>query len=857
MGRKTLLMSYHFILPAILTLFCNFIFAQNSSEELWSDIQEATIQTAGERYIIPQSYRTLELDFQAMQSALSNAPSEKTVKVINSTTIIALPLPNGEFTRFKFVESLVMEEELANKYPGIKTYLGQGIDDATASARFDITPVGFHAIIFSVNGTVYIDPYSMGDNQHYISYYKKDFVPSEDQLSASCEVLGLESEIALELNELVVNGPAVFSGDELRTYRLACAATGEYTIFHGGSVAAGLAAVVTAVNRVTGVYEREIAVRMVLVANNDLIIYTNPNTDPYSNFSGGQMLGQNQANVDAVIGSANYDIGHVFSTGGGGVAYLAVICVNGFKAQGVTGLPNPIGDPFYIDYVAHEMGHQYGGNHTFNGNAGACSGGNRNAGTAYEPGSGSTIQAYAGICGSQNLQSNSDDYFHNISFVEMVNYTTNGGGNSCPVITSTGNSAPIVNAGTGGFTIPISTPFILTGSATDPDGDTLTYNWEEFDLGPAGHPNSPSGNAPIFRTFNATLNPWRTFPKLSNLLNNTQTIGEILPTYTRSLKFRLTVRDNKAGGGGVDYDEIQFDVTDAAGPFLVTSPNTSVTWQGNSNQTITWDVANTSVVPVNAAEVNILLSTDGGNTYTEVLVSNTPNDGTEQLQIPNLPTTQARIKVEAASNIFFDISNENFTIEDNPIPVELSAFFVIGTEEGALLKWTTITETNNAGFGIERSSNNLEFTEISFVDGRGTTTEVTDYSYTDKNVKPGIYYYRLKQIDLDGSFNYSNSVEADINAPTAFILSQNYPNPFNPSTNIKFSLPVDSRVTINLYNTIGEKVNVLVDRKLSIGHHELNFDASGLSNGVYYYTINAQGKDGSVFTSTKKMVLMK
>ena len=189
MGRKTLLKSYHFILPVIFTLFSCFIFAQNASEELWNDVQEVTIQTAGERYIIPKSYRTLELDFQAMQSALSEAPSEKTVKAINSTTIIALPLPNGEFTRFKFVESLVMEDELANKYPGIKTYLGQGTDDATASARFDITPAGFHAIIFSVNGTVYIDPYSMGDNQHYISYYKKDFVPSEDQLSASCEVL--------------------------------------------------------------------------------------------------------------------------------------------------------------------------------------------------------------------------------------------------------------------------------------------------------------------------------------------------------------------------------------------------------------------------------------------------------------------------------------------------------------------------------------------------------------------------------------------------------------------------------------------------------------------------------------------
>jgi len=829
--------------------------AQNSTENLWSDISEELISFTGERNIIPQTYRTLELDVLEMKNELNNAPSEKIIKVNESEKIISLPLPNGEYINFKFVESLVMEDELANKYPDIRTYLGQGIDQTTASARFDITPVGFHAIIFNIEGTVYIDPYSNGDNKYYISYYKKDFITKGENINISCTVLGLETEIAQQLKEQVENGPDVFTGEELRTYRLACAATGEYTIFHGGTVALGLAAIVTAVNRVTGVYEREVAVRMVLVANNDLIVYTNPGTDPYSNFNGGTMLGQNQANLDAVIGSANYDVGHVFSTGGGGVAFLAVICQNGFKARGVTGLPNPIGDPFYIDYVAHEMGHQFGGNHSFNGNAGSCGGG-RHASTAYEPGSGSTIQAYAGICGSQNLQSNSDDYFHNISFVEIVNHTT-GSGNSCAQITATGNTPPTVNAGAGGFTIPISTPFILTGSATDPNGDVLTYNWEEFDLGPAGHPNSPSGNAPIFRTFDATLEPWRTFPKLSNLLNNTQTIGEILPSYARSLKFRLTVRDNRAGGGGVDYDEIQFDVTDAAGPFLVTEPNTSVTWLGNTVQTVMWDVANTSIAPVNATDVNILLSVDGGVTYPVTLSANTSNDGAEQVLIPNDPTMEARIKVEAVGNIFFDISNEDFTIEDNPIPVELTAFFALNTNEGVMLKWVTSTETNNSGFSIQRSRDYENYTDVAFVEGNGTTTQPHEYNFIDKISVADIYYYRLKQIDFDGSYEYSNVVEVNVNAPSDFVLEQNYPNPFNPSTVIKFSLPVDSKVTIDLYNTLGEKVDRLVKKEFSTGNHSVNFDASHLSNGIYYYTLNAQGNDGEGFVSTKKMVLMK
>jgi hypothetical protein len=847
--------SYLFIGTFILFTFT--MNAQQNYANLWNDISENGLNASGTRYIIPQLYRTLELDLQELSTALNQVPDESNTRVKDSGFILSLPLPDNSFTTFKVVESPVMAEELAAKYPEIKTYLGQGTENnSSARVRFDITPQGFHAVIFSINGTVYIDPYSLGETKYYISYYKKDYIPTEDQLNIECNVLGTDSEFGQHIKQLVEDNPFVMIGSQLRTYRLACATTGEYTIFHGGTVPLGLAAVVTAVNRVTGVYENEVGVRLVLIPNNDLIIYTNPTTDPYTNNDGFAMLSQNISNLNTVIGSANFDIGHVFSTGGGGVAYLGVVCA-GSKAGGVTGLPQPIGDPFYIDYVAHEMGHQYGGNHSFNGNAGACSGGNRNASTAYEPGSGSTIMAYAGICSPQNLQNNSDDYFHNINFVEMVNYTTNGNGNSCPVITNTGNNEPSVTVPAGGFTIPISTPFMLTGSGTDPDGDPLTYCWEEWDLGPAGHPNSPSGNAPIFRSFDPVGVPYRYFPKLTNILNNTQTIGEILPTYTRTLTFRLTARDNRAGGGGVNYAQMQaINVTNTAGPFIVTQPNTLVTWQGNTTQTITWNVANTSVAPVNVTQVNILLSTDGGNNFTEVLASNTSNDGSEDIYLPNLPTTQARIKVEAVGNVFFDLSNVNFTIEDF-VPVELTAFFVLNTDKGILLKWTTATESNNSGFMIERSSDKINFNEVAFINGRGTTTEVSDYEYVDIISSPGKYYYRLKQIDFDGSFYYSKVVETEVEGSQVFVLSQNYPNPFNPSTMIKFSLPVDSYVSIELFNTLGEKVDELTNRDYSIGNHEISFDASKLSNGVYYYTINANGIDGSSFTSTKKMVLMK
>lgn len=609
---------------------------------------------AAEPWVRPDVFQPVILQLDAMRQTLAAAPMEFAGEARQAALELALPMPDGSIARFLVVESPVMAPELAAQYPEIKTYLGWGIDDPAASLRCDVTPAGFHAQILSPHGAVYIDPYSRGDVEHYASYYKRDLVGRGD----------FECLFAAEDGHVHEPPPgiaAVMSGETLRTYRLAVAATGEYTQFHGGTVAAGLAAIVTAVNRVTGIYEVDVAVRMVLVANNNLIVYTNGGTDPYSNGSGVTMLGQNQSNLDAVIGNANYDIGHVFSTGGGGVASLGVVCVGGSKARGVTGQGAPIGDPFYVDYVAHEMGHQFRGNHSFNGTNGSCSGGNRNGATAYEPGSGSTIMAYAGICGADNLQANSDPYFHSINYDEIIAFVSTGTGSTCAQTSATGNNAPTVNAGLN-YNIPRLTPFELTAVGTDPDNDPLTYCWEQRDLGAAQALSAPdNGTSPLFRSFNPTSSPTRVFPRLTNILNNINHNSEKLPNTNRTLRYRVIARDNRAGGGGAASGNMQLSVTTSAGPFLVTSPNTAVTWGGT--QTVTWDVANTNNAPVNASHVDILLSTDGGFTFPTVLAANTPNDGSELVGLPAINTTTARIKIKAVNNVFFDISNTNFTID--------------------------------------------------------------------------------------------------------------------------------------------------------------------------------------------------
>jgi hypothetical protein len=659
---------------------------------LWRDISEADLPSGpAVRDITPTASRLLALDTAALRHFLARAPMELTAAAATTAVELPLPMPDGTVQRFRVEEAPIMAPELAREFPELRTYRGQGVEDPTATVRLDLTPRGFHAQILRAGEPVYIDPVFRGDTTHYQCYLKRDLARTAGRPPFVCLVRGDDSDSPDWTPAAPLTQPQAASGSNLRTYRLALAATGEYTAAvcspSSPAVACGLAAMVTSVNRVDGVYEREVAIRMVLVANNNLLVYTNGATDPYTNENGSTMLGQNQTNLDAVIGSANYDIGHVFSTGGGGIASLAVPCRSGLKARGVTGLSNPVGDAFDIDYVAHEMGHQWSANHTFNGTTGSCGGGNRASSAAYEPGSASTIMGYAGICGAEDLQPHSDAYFHAKSFDEIVAYSTTGSGNSCAATTSTGNHAPSVSAG-GSFTIPMQTPFTLSGSATDADSDPLTFGWEELDLGTLSPPQGDSDAArPIFRSFNPTASPSRTFPQLSDVLAGTQTFGEWMSQRTRTMTFRLTARDNRSGGGGVNWATTTVNVNAGAGPFAVTDPTAGSTWTAGSTATVAWNVANTTASPVSCANVDILLSTDSGATFPATLAAATANDGSETVAVPALASTQARVKVVCSTSVFFNVSRPDFTI----VCTTPGAFSLTSPADGAGLQGNVVT----------------------------------------------------------------------------------------------------------------------------------------------------------------------
>lgn len=620
----------------------------------------------------PNKAQFYVLDIEALRVYLEDVPNRRD-ESNHQEKLLSFPTSNGTFETFSILEASIMEKELQDKYPNIRTYVGKSIENPSNSMRFSITPSGLHTMSFRAGfGTEFIDPYTK-DSNVYITYSKKDLpVLDEEWICEFNETLETHDQDVENMNRAQTNFAT------MREFRLALACTVEYAQFHwtaagltaGDTVAskkaAVLAAMVVTMNRNNFIYERDLSVTMTIVANNESVIFID--SDNFSNNNAGALIDESQTVIDNTIGFPNYDIGHTFSTGGGGLAALNSPCTSS-KARGITGSGNPVGDPYDVDYVAHELGHQFGAPHTFNGDAGSC-GGNRTASNAYEPGSGTTIMAYAGICSPQNVQSNSDAYFHQKS-LQMMMDNIGTGNSTCATQTSTGNTAPTADAGNN-YVIPALTPYKLTGASTDVDGTTShTFTWEQYDLGPAGVPAENNTTGPLVRSFEGTSATTRYIPRMSDILANggTSTEWEKLSSVDRNLNFKLTVRDNDTRGGLTASSQMTATVVSSAGPFVVTSQNVGgQTWTVGATETITWDVAGTTANGIDETSVDILLATDGLN-YDTVLATGVPNDGSHDITVPNVASTTCRVMVAAANNIFFNINTQNITIgvEENCI----------------------------------------------------------------------------------------------------------------------------------------------------------------------------------------------
>jgi hypothetical protein len=658
----------------LVTFLTIFLFTNSYSQKnLWTSVSKERLSSLEKvkRDSNPTEFLLYSLDFQALKLQLQQAPLDGV-----SNVIVQFPGADGKMTSFKMYQSEVMHPDLAARYQDIKTYVGQGIEDPTAAIHISTTIFGLHTMTLSGKATTaYIDPYTK-DLNNYIVYSKDKLFSTR---SFTCNVDKAEGSIDSGLS-ISTNNLQKATDGKFRTYRLAMACTIEYAAYHitaaglpGAATtaqkkAAVLAAMVVSMARINGVYMRDMSLTMQLVANNDLVIFVT--TDNFSNTNANALINESQSVIDATIGTANYDIGHTVSTGGGGLAQGGCVCIAGSKARGITGSPGPVGDAYDIDFVAHEIGHEFGANHTFSGDATNCGGGNRNNTTAVEPGSGTTIMAYAGICSPQDVALNSDDYFHAVSLAEMFAHITGAG--NCVTGVANGNSAPVIPALTN-YTIPNGTAFkLIAPTVTDANGDALTYCWEQnintnslnqyVSYTPSAIPSTTSTTSSNFRSWPPTTSGTRYCPKYSDVLGGNLTpTWETIPTVARTMDFTLTVRDNRTPNGGQTASKTM-KLTYASGtPFAITSQNTDgISWMSNSQQTITWSTGGTSVPATTA--VKISLSTDGGLTFPTVLAASTANDGTETITVPAVSATFCRIMIEPLNNIYYAINSKAFAI---------------------------------------------------------------------------------------------------------------------------------------------------------------------------------------------------
>lgn len=825
--------------------------AQNT-EGIWSKVskKDASVGKKMLRKTEPLTSVFYQLDINKLKNTLSrvskNATNDKT-----SSQIIQFPNSEGGFDDFKIQEASILEPAYQAKHTELQTYIGQNTKNPSSIISFSITPQGLHAMtLSSKTGTQFIDPYTQNDT--YIIYDKGDlpalkkefqcFVPDDMTLARKTSKSSKSQRNA--------------DDSKLRTFRLALASTIEYSQFHWEAAgltafdteadrkAAVLAAMVVTMNRVNTIFQRDLAIKMTLVDNSDIIFIL---SDDFTNNDGGILIDESQTVINDAILPANYDIGHVFSTGGGGIASLNSPCIESRKAMGVTGLPSPVGDSYDVDYVAHEIGHQFGAPHTFNSVAGSCGDGNRTGSNAYEPGSGTTIMAYAGICSPENVQFQSDAYFHQKS-IQMIwdNITT--GNSTCGAETTLTNNAPVAIAGPD-YTIPISTAYKLVGDSTDPDGTTgHTYTWEQYDLGPSGLPQEANPTGPLVRSFEGTTNPVRNIPEFSSYIAaGGSTTWEKIPSVNRTMTFALTVRDNDVigtnGGGQTDVDFVDI-IVNSTDPFAVVNP---FSWAQGSTQNIEWVVGqSTDVGGVNCQTVSIKLSTDGGISFPTVISASTQNDGSYSYTVPAMSdTANARILIEAVDNIFYDVSDFNFSISSDPD-------FFIANEVLTPISCDETTVVYNFDFVVVNGFSDNTIFSASGIPGSGTVS----FSPTSRN-DSGNVTMTISNLDGVSQNDYTITVTGTVTSP-AKTKSATFDFPFfNSICTSVANTDYETSTTLVQFNTINNATAKGDDIPLppnSDGYSDYTSISTDLNrDSAYDLRVNVN-TDGAFTTNTKAWI---
>ena len=783
------------LLTTALLAMCSVSFAQNTNP-LW---KSSSTKNSNSKSIIKTELplkHLFDLDAITLKNELASTP--KRDAKTSSNTIISLPNGDGKLENFQVYENSVMDPVLAAKYPEIKSYVAVGIDNPSARAYFSNSPSGFKAMtLYAGEAAVFIEPIS-ADLKTYTAYKKLD-----KKTINTFECSTIDQAVKSNQKTKTTSTTYRYAADDgkLRTLRLALACTAEYTAYFGGSKAAALAGMNNTISRINGIYERDFGIKLILVANNDALIYTDPLTDPYSDFSSKSNWGvENHNNLTSTIGLVNFDIGHLLGAGAansGDAGGIGSVCSDLYKGRGYTcGYSgNYQGETFDIDYVAHEMGHQFGAHHTFTYKT------ETGTGAQMEPGSGSTIMGYAGVT-MKDVQAHSDAYFHTINIQEVTDFIKT---KTCPIVIATSNTIPVVNAGLD-YTIPKGTPFLLTGNATDGNtDDLLTYTWEEMDLGTTitTAPIASATSGPLFRSYTPSTSPKRYFPNLNTILSGaTMTLGielytEVLPGVARNLNFRLTVRDNRAGGSANNTDDVMINVDGNSGPFTVDSQNSAASYAAGTTQTINWTVAGTNANGVNCASVDILLSNDGGTTFPITLLSTTPNTGSANIVIPNISGTTNRIMVKGTNQIFFDVNNANFTITgsgtaDTTAPTNSSLSASGTTSSSTNLSWTAATDNVGVtGYNVYQNGVLKTTTTATTLAVAGLTTSSTYSFYVVAKDAAG------NLSAASNTVNVTTLTPADTTAPTTSTLSTS--GTTTSSTNLSWTVSTDN-IGVTGYN---------------------------------------------------------